>query len=109
MMVVGLRRLCGPAIRFVGTWRRDDLVSQPREKWNAVVHDCNVGSPADGAAESAYSQMGNQSIAKPMPGAQAADKKEIVSPEHKKAEEKAYKDAITRIPDQKFDPWGKVR
>lgn len=34
-----------------------------------------------------------------------------VDPEKKKAEEKAFKDAIDRIPvsDKKFDPWGSVR
>lgn len=27
----------------------------------------------------------------------------------KKADDKGYKSALDRIPDQKFDPWGKVR
>jgi hypothetical protein len=31
------------------------------------------------------------------------------TPEQKKKEENAYKNAVSRIPDQKFDPWGKVR
>jgi hypothetical protein len=58
----------------------------------------------------AYSQMGgSSSISKPMPKAAEEKKKDELSPEQKKAQEKAYKDAITRIPDQKFDPWGKVR
>jgi hypothetical protein len=57
----------------------------------------------------AYSQMGgSSSISKPMPQA-PEKKKDELSPEQKKAQERAYKDAITRIPDQKFDPWGKVR
>ena len=55
----------------------------------------------------AYSQMGSSSIAKPMP--RAPEKKEVVNPEQKKKDEKAYNDAITRIPDQKFDPWRSVR
>jgi hypothetical protein len=55
----------------------------------------------------AYSQMGH-SIAKPMPKG-PEEKKNEKTPQQKKAEEKAYNDAITRIPDQKFDPWGKVR
>jgi hypothetical protein len=56
----------------------------------------------------AYSQMaGNKSIAQPSP--HAAEKKDEKTPEQKKAEEKAYKDAIGRIPDQKFDPWRSVR
>ena len=59
----------------------------------------------------AYSQMGgSSSIAKkPMPKGPDEKKKDELTPEQKKAQEKAYKDAITRIPDQKFDPWGKVR
>jgi hypothetical protein len=58
----------------------------------------------------AYSQMGSQSISRPMSGAGAPEKKkDEKSPEQKKKEEKAFKDAISRIPDQKFDPWGKVR
>ena len=44
-----------------------------------------------------------------MPKAAEEKKKDELSPEQKKAQDKAYKDAITRIPDQKFDPWGKVR
>jgi hypothetical protein len=34
-----------------------------------------------------------------------------VDPEKKKAEDKAFNDAIKRIPlpDKKFDPWGQVR
>jgi hypothetical protein len=35
--------------------------------------------------------------------------KEEKTPEQKKAEDKAYKDAVGRIPDQKFDPWRSVR
>jgi hypothetical protein len=27
----------------------------------------------------------------------------------KKVDDKGYKDALERLPDQKFDPWGKVR
>jgi hypothetical protein len=37
------------------------------------------------------------------------DKKDTRSPEQKKKDESAYKDAVGRIPDRKFDPWGKVR
>jgi hypothetical protein len=56
----------------------------------------------------AYSQAGaNKSIAQPSP--HQAEKKDEKTPEQKKAEEKAYKDAIGRIPDQKFDPWRNVR
>jgi hypothetical protein len=56
----------------------------------------------------AYSQMGaNKSISQPSP--HPAEKKDEKTPEQKKADEKAYKDAIGRIPDQKFDPWRSVR
>jgi hypothetical protein len=56
----------------------------------------------------AYSQAGaNRSIAQPSP--HQAEKKDEKTPEQKKAEEKMYKDAIGRIPDQKFDPWRNVR
>jgi hypothetical protein len=37
------------------------------------------------------------------------DKKDARSPEQKKKDESAFKDAVGRIPDGKFDPWGKVR
>jgi hypothetical protein len=40
---------------------------------------------------------------------QPDEKKDTRSPEQKKKDENAYKDAVGRIPDQKFDPWGKVR
>jgi hypothetical protein len=57
----------------------------------------------------AYSQTGmTNSIARPSSKA-PEDKKDQKTPEQKKAEDRAYKDAVTRIPDQKFDPWGKVR
>jgi hypothetical protein len=44
-------------------------------------------------------------------GMQAPPKKdkEEKTPDQKKAEDKAYKDAVGRIPDQKFDPWRSVR
>jgi len=53
----------------------------------------------------AYSQQ------MPRSPAQAPPKKdkEEKTPEQKKAEDKAYKDAVGRIPDQKFDPWRSVR
>ena len=54
----------------------------------------------------AYSQQ-----AGPKGGMQAPPKKnkDEKTLEQKKAEEKAYKDAVGRIPDQKFDPWRSVR
>ena len=36
-------------------------------------------------------------------------KEEPVNPEKKKAEDKAYNDALTRIPSKEFDPWGSMR
>jgi len=56
----------------------------------------------------AYAQGMGSSISKPSMKA-PEDKKDQKTPQQKKAEEKAYNDAISRIPDQKFDPWGKVR
>jgi hypothetical protein len=63
-------------------------------------------------AAPAYAQMGpGAGLAK---GGQMGkglpdEKKDSRSPEQKKKDENAYKDAVGRIPDQKFDPWGKVR
>jgi hypothetical protein len=56
----------------------------------------------------AYSQ---QTGGIPKGSMQAPPKKEKdeKTPEQKKAEEKAYNDAVGRIPDQKFDPWRSVR
>ena len=61
----------------------------------------------------AYAQMsggglggrGGQQMGKGMPD----EKKDTRSPEQKKKDESAFKDAVGRIPDGKFDPWGKVR
>jgi hypothetical protein len=43
--------------------------------------------------------------------AAGAPKEPVVDPAKKKAEEKAFNDAVNRIPppDKKFDPWGNVR
>jgi hypothetical protein len=53
----------------------------------------------------------SQGAGMPKAGMQAPPKKdkEEKTPEQKKAEDKAYKDAVGRIPDQKFDPWRSVR
>jgi hypothetical protein len=40
---------------------------------------------------------------------QEEKKSDVKTPEQKKKDESAYKDAVGRIPDGKFDPWGKVR
>ena len=63
-------------------------------------------------AAPAYAQMGGGDWAaeagrmgKGLPD----DKKDTRSPEQKKKDESAFKDAVGRIPDQKYDPWGKVR
>ncbi len=62
------------------------------------------------SAAPAYAQMGGglgkeRQLGKGLPD----DKKDTRSPEQRKKEESAYKDAVGRIPDQKYDPWGKVR
>ncbi len=61
-------------------------------------------------AAPAYAQMGGGmakggGLSKGLPD----EKKDTRSPEQKKKDESAYKDAIGRLPDQKYDPWGKVR
>jgi hypothetical protein len=64
------------------------------------------------SAAPAYAQMGGGmgggkggQMGKGLPD----EKKDPRTPEQKKKDESAYKDAVGRIPDQKFDPWGKVR
>jgi hypothetical protein len=64
------------------------------------------------SAAPAYSQQGlGQSLSRggQMGKGMPEEKKDNRSPEQKKKDESAYKDAVGRIPDQKFDPWGKVR
>jgi hypothetical protein len=67
------------------------------------------------SAAPAYSQvsqmgMGNSSqMGRSSPRPPPEDKKNEKTPAQKKAEEKAYNDAINRIPDTKFDPWRTVR
>jgi hypothetical protein len=62
------------------------------------------------AAMPAHAQYSSQLSRSPLANAkQAEDKKEAKTPEEKKKEEGAFKDAVGRIPDGKFDPWGKVR
>jgi hypothetical protein len=61
-------------------------------------------------AAPAYAQMGTPLGKGGQMGKGAPEeKKDLRSPEQKKKDESAYKDAVGRIPDQKFDPWGKVR
>jgi hypothetical protein len=59
----------------------------------------------------AYAQYGSSISRSPLTNAQPEEKekKDVKTPEQKKKEESAYKDAVGRIPDGKFDPWGKVR
>jgi hypothetical protein len=62
------------------------------------------------AAVPAYAQYGSSLSRSPLSNVQQPDdKKDAKTPEQKKKEEGAYKDAVGRIPDKKFDPWGKVR
>jgi hypothetical protein len=63
-------------------------------------------------AHSQVSQMGmgnSSSMGRSSPKPPPEDKKNEKTPAQKKAEEKAYNDAINRIPDAKFDPWRTVR
>jgi hypothetical protein len=58
----------------------------------------------------AHAQYSSQLSRSPLSNAkQPEEKKEAKTPEEKKKEEGAFKDAVGRIPDGKFDPWGKVR
>jgi hypothetical protein len=63
------------------------------------------------AAVPAYAQGYGSSLSRsPLSKAQQEEKKsDVKTPEQKKKDESAYKDAVGRIPDGKFDPWGKVR
>jgi hypothetical protein len=62
------------------------------------------------AAVPAQAQYGSSLSHSPLSNAQQPEeKKDAKTPEQKKKEESAYKDAVGRIPDKKFDPWGKVR
>jgi len=63
------------------------------------------------SAAPGYAQMGGGGMGKgsPMGKGMPDEKKDARSPEQKKKDENAYKDAVGRIPDGKFDPWGKVR
>jgi hypothetical protein len=62
------------------------------------------------AAVPAYAQYGSSLSHGPLSNTQQPqDKKDAKTPDEKKKEEGAYKDAVGRIPDKKFDPWGKVR
>jgi hypothetical protein len=80
-------------------------MAQPTERGMRLFMVAMAAALLTVPAVPAYSQvLGN----KQMPKAKE-EKKDDKTPEQRKAEEKAYKDAITRIPDQKFDPWGKVR
>jgi HAMP domain-containing protein len=63
------------------------------------------------AAIPAYAQYGSSLSRSPLSNVQQQDdkSKDAKTPDQKKKDESAYKDAVGRIPDKKFDPWGKVR
>jgi hypothetical protein len=56
-----------------------------------------------------YAQMGGGMGKGKLGKGLSDEKKDTRTPEQKKKDENAYKDAVGRIPDGKFDPWGKVR
>jgi hypothetical protein len=64
-------------------------------------------------AAPAYAQVGGGGLGGGRGGqmgkGQPEEKKDTRSPEQKKKDENAFKDAVGRIPDGKYDPWGKVR
>jgi hypothetical protein len=57
----------------------------------------------------AYAQ-GQGGMNFPKPGTKT-DQEKAAEEKQRKAEEKAYKDSVSRVPDkeQKFDPWGNMR
>jgi hypothetical protein len=63
------------------------------------------------AAVPACAQYGSSLSRSPLSNVQQQEEKskDVKTPEQKKKDEGAYKDAVGRIPDKKFDPWGKVR
>ena len=63
------------------------------------------------AAVPAYAQYGSSLSRSPLSNVQQQDdkSKDVKTPDQKKKDESAYKDAVGRIPDKKFDPWGRVR
>jgi hypothetical protein len=61
------------------------------------------------AAVPAYAQYGSSLSHSPLSNVKQEEKKDVKTADEKKKEESAYKDAVGRIPDKKFDPWGKVR
>ena len=67
------------------------------------------GRAAGVRRRAAHAQYGSSLSRSPIAKGVQEDKKDAKTPEQKKKEESAYKDAVGRIPDQKFDPWGKVR
>jgi hypothetical protein len=59
----------------------------------------------------AYSQSGGGINAAQGAGRAARPRKPAVDPAKRKADEKAFNDAVSRIPpsEKKYDPWGTVR
>jgi len=56
----------------------------------------------------AYAQRGGPNFSKPGTKTEA---EKAAEEKQRKADEKAYKDSVSRVPDkeQKFDPWGSMR
>jgi hypothetical protein len=57
----------------------------------------------------AYSQAGGGDNPAQSGGRRHRTQATTVDPAKKKADEKAFNDAVTRIPEKKYDPWGAVR
>jgi hypothetical protein len=116
-----VRYQSGPNLRFLaailssaarGTRRGSALCALERRPTEGGMRRFTVAIAAAllVSAAPAYAQMGSGLGKGDKMGKGLADeKKDTRSPEQKKKDESAYKDAVGRIPDQKFDPWGKVR
>ena len=59
----------------------------------------------------AFAQRASPGPAMPNPHHAKTDAEKAADEKQRKADEKAYKDSVSRIPDreQKLDPWGKIR
>jgi hypothetical protein len=100
-----------------GIWRRrtlKDVLERRPTEGGMQRFTVAIAAALLMCAAPAYAQMGGGGLGGGRGGQQMGkglpDKdKDTRSPEQKKKDENAFKDAVGRIPDGKYDPWGKVR